>query len=165
MFDRIVTPRFVKDIDELRTWQMDIRQVLSDNAIKDMLAEEDSKFLTAVNSALVGADQTVPTSGVIQHETIFGGITRDTLQEAFKIMPKTPSHLEVNTVLVNNVTIREIMKFGRDEIGGDLSQELLTNGFSEANFMNAKFIITIKRDLVADDRMYFFADPRIIGKS
>ena len=41
MFDRIVTPRFVKDIDELRTWQMDIRQVLSDNAIKDMLAEED----------------------------------------------------------------------------------------------------------------------------
>ena len=165
MFDRIVTPRFVKDIDELRTWQMDIRQVLSDNAIKDMLAEEDSKFLTAVNSALVGADQTVPTSGVIQHETIFGGITRDTLQEAFKIMPKTPSHLEVNTVLVNNVTIREIMKFGRDEIGGDLSQELLTNGFSEANFMNAKFIITIKRDLVADDRMYFFADPRFIGKS
>ena len=165
MFDRIVTPRFVKDIDELRTWQMDIRQVLSDNAIKDMLAEEDSKFLTAVNSALVGADQTVPTSGVIQHETIFGGISRDTLQEAFKIMPKTPSHLEVNTVLVNNVTIREIMKFGRDEIGGDLSQDLLTNGFSEANFMNAKFIITIKRDLVADDRMYFFADPRFIGKS
>jgi len=165
MFDRIVTPRFVKDIDELRTWQMDIRQVLSDNAIKDMLAEEDSKFLTAVNTALVGADQTVPTSGVIQHETVFGGITRDTLQEAFKIMPKTPSHLEVNTVLVNNVTIREIMKFGRDEVGGDLSQDLLTNGFSEANFMNAKFIITIKRDLVADDRMYFFADPRFIGKS
>jgi hypothetical protein len=165
MFDRIVTPRFVKDIDELRTWQMDIRQVLSDNAIKDMLAEEDSKFLTAVNSALVGADQTVPTSGVVQWETVFGGITRDTLQESFKIMPKTPSHLEVNTVLVNNVTIREIMKFGRDEVGGDLSQDLLTNGFSEANFMNAKFIITIKRDLVADDRMYFFADPRFIGKS
>lgn len=57
MFDRIVTPRFVKDIDELRTWQMDIRQVLSDNAIKDMLAEEDSKFLTAVNTALVNPDR------------------------------------------------------------------------------------------------------------
>ena len=33
MFDRIVTQRFVKDIDELRTRQMVIRQVLSDNAI------------------------------------------------------------------------------------------------------------------------------------
>src|SRR6185369_549976 len=45
-FDRIVTPRFTKDVDELRTWVMDIRQVLSDNAIKDMLAEEDGKFIT-----------------------------------------------------------------------------------------------------------------------
>ena len=48
MFDRIVTPRFTKDVDELRTWIMDIRQVLSDNSIKDMLAVEDSKFLRAV---------------------------------------------------------------------------------------------------------------------
>jgi len=164
-FDRIVTPRFVKDIEELRTWQMDIRQVLSDNAIKDILAEEDSKFLTAVNTALLGADTVVPASGVIQWETIFGGITRDTVQEAFKIMPKTPSHLEVNTVLVNNVTIREIMKWGRDEIGGDYSQDLLKNGWSEIDFMNAKWIISIKRDLIPDDTMFFFADPRFIGKS
>lgn len=165
MFDRIVTPRFVKDIEELRTWKMDIRQVLSDNAIKDMLAEEDSKFLTAVNTALVGADTIVPTSGVIQWETIFGGISRDTVQEAFKIMPKTPSHLEVNTVLINNVTIRELLKWGFDEIGGEFSQDLLKNGWSEIDFMGAKWIITIKRDLVPDDTMYFFGDPRFIGKS
>jgi len=164
-FDRIITPRFVKDIEELRTWQMDIRQVLSDNAIKDMLAEEDSKFLTAVNTALIGPDVVVPTSGVIQWETIFGGITRDTVQEAFKIMPKTPSHLEVNTVLINNVTIREIMKWGRDEIGGDFSQDLLKNGWSEMEFMRAKWIISIKRDLIPDDTMFFFGDPRFIGKS
>jgi hypothetical protein len=29
LFDRIVTPRFTKDVDELRTYVMDIRQVLS----------------------------------------------------------------------------------------------------------------------------------------
>jgi len=165
MFDRIVTPRFVKDIEELRTWKMDIRQVLSDNAIKDMLAEEDSKFLTAVNTALVGADVIVPTSGVIQWETIFGGMSRDTVMEAFKIMPKTPSHLEVNTVLINNVTIREILKWGFDEIGGDFSQDLLKSGWSEIDFMGAKWIITIKRDLVPDDSLYFFGDPRFVGKS
>ena len=165
MFDRIVTPRFVKDIEELRTWQMDIRQVLSDNAIKDMLAEEDAKFLTAVNTALVGADTVVPTSGVVQWETIFGGISRDTMEEAFKIMPKTPSHLEVNTVLVNNVTIREIMKWGWDEAGGERSGDFLSKGWSEGEFMRAKWIITIKRDLVPDDTMFFFGDPRFIGKS
>lgn len=165
MFDRIVTPRFVKDIDELRTWQMDIRQVLSDNAIKDMLAEEDSKFLAAVNTAMVGANQIVPTSGVIQWETIWGGISRDTVQEALKIMPKTPSHLEVNTVLINNVTIREILKWGFDEAGGDLSGDMLKSGWSEIDLMGCKWIVTIKRDLVPDDTMYFFGDPRFIGKS
>lgn len=164
-FDRIVTPRFVKDIDELRTWQMDIRQVLSDNAIKDMLAEEDTKFLTAVNTALIGANQIVPTSGVIQWETIWGGMSRDTIQEALKIMPKTPSHLEVNTVLINNVTIREILKWGYDEAGGDLSGDMLKNGWSEIDLMGCKWVITIKRDLVPDDTMYLFGDPRFIGKS
>ena len=166
MFDRIVTPRFIKDIDELRTWQMDIRQVLSDNAIKDMLAEEDSKFLTAVNTALVGANQIVPASGVIQWETIFGGISRDTVQEALKIMPKTPSHLEVSTVLVNNVTIREILKWGYDEAGGDLSGSMLKNGWAEIDgLMGVKWTVTIKRDLVPDDTFYMFGDPRFIGKS
>ena len=29
--DRVLSPRFVKDVDELRTYHMDIRQVLSDN--------------------------------------------------------------------------------------------------------------------------------------
>lgn len=165
MFDRIVTPRFVKDIDELRSWKMDIRQVLSDNSVKDMLAEEDSKFLTAVNTALVGPDLPVPTSGVVQWETIFGGITKSSLQEAFKIMPKTPSHFEVNTVLVNNVTVREIMKWGYDEWGGDKGQDLALNGWTLNRFMNADWIVTIKRDLVPDDSIYMFADPRAIGKS
>ena len=59
-FDRIGSPRFTKDVDELRTWYMDIRQVLSDNAIKDMLAEEDSKFLLAVDAAIGAAGSTVP---------------------------------------------------------------------------------------------------------
>lgn len=167
-FNRIVTPKFVKDIDELRTWQMDIRQVLSDNAIKDILAEEDSKFLQAVDVALnvsAGPGTVVATSGVVQYEEIHGGISRDTVQEALKIMPKTPSHLEANTVLINNVTIREILKWGRDEVGGDLSEEFLKKGWSEIEMMNVKWIITIKRDLVPDDSMYMFGDPRFIGKS
>jgi hypothetical protein len=164
-FCRIVTPRFTKDVDQLRTYVMDIRQVMSDNAIKDMLAEEDGKFTTAVNTALVGADTIVPASGVAQWQTIPGGITRDTLQDAFKVMPKTPWHLEVHTVLINNVTIREIFKWGRDEMGGDFAQDIVKNGWSEQEFMNARWIVTIKRDLVPDDTIFMFADPKFIGKA
>ena len=165
MFDRIVTPRFTKDIVQLRTWQMDIRQVLSDNAIKDMLAEEDSKFIAAVNTALVALDTVVPTSGVAQWQTVVGGITRSSLQDAFKIMPSTPFHLEAHTVLINNVSIREVMKWGRDEMGGDYAQDLVKSGWSEQTFMGVRWIITIKRDLVPDDTIYMFSHPKFIGKS
>lgn len=166
MFDRIVTPRFVKDVDELRTWVMDIRQVLSDNSIKDMLAEEDSKFLSAVNACMIGPDTPVPYNGnVVQWETIDGGITRETLQDMRKIMPRGPSHLEAHTALINNVTIKEVEKFGRDEMGGDFSQDVIKNGWAEANFMSMRWLITIKRDLVHDDSIYMFADPKFIGKN
>jgi hypothetical protein len=165
MFDRIVTPRFTKDVDELRTWIMDIRQVLSDNAIKDMLAEEDGKFLTAVNTALVGPGYVVPTSGVVQWEQIAGGITRDTLWDSFKIMPNTPSNLEVHTVLLNHITIKEICKFARNEMGGDLAQDIMKNGWTLQEFMGKTWIITIKKSLVPTNTLYFFADPKFIGKS
>jgi hypothetical protein len=165
MLDRIVTPRFTKDVDELRTWIMDIRQVLSDNAIKDMLAEEDGKFITAVDSALVAAGTTLPTSGTVQFEQIAGGITRDTLWDSFKIMPNTPFNLEVHTVLCNNITIKEVAKFGRNEMGGDLSVDIMKNGWSEQEFMGVRWIITIKKDLVNTNHMYHFSDPKFIGKN
>lgn len=165
MFDRIVTPRFTKDVDELRTWIMDIRQVLSDNAIKDMLAEEDGKFIRACNTAMVGAGLVVPTSGVVQHEVISGGITRDTLWDAMKIMPNTPSNLEVHTILINHITIKEICKFGRNEMGGDLSQDIMRNGWTQTEFMGKTWIITIKKGLVPTNTMYMFSDPKFIGKS
>lgn len=165
MMDRIVTTRFTKDVDELRTWIMDIRQVLSDNAIKDMLAEEDGKFITAVNTAMVAAGSTVPTSGVVQWEQFGGGITRDGLWDMMKTMPNTPSNLEVHTILVNHITIKDVCKFGRTEMGGDISQDIMRNGWSEQEFMGARWIITIKKDLVPTSSFFHFADPKFIGKN
>lgn len=164
MFDRIVTPKFTKDVDELRSWNMDIRQVLSDNAIKDVLAEEDGKFIGTVNTVLVAAGAVVPDTGSVQWRQIAGGITRDSLAEGMKTLAMTPSHLNTATVLVNNVTIWDIVKFGYDEIGGNLSEELLQNGFAERTFLNARWIITIKRDLVPDSSIYLFAEPKFMGK-
>ena len=164
MFDRVMTPRFTKDIDELRTYDMDIRQILSDNAIKDMLAEEDGKFILTVNSLLGAAGSTVAETGTIQHRNISGGVTRDNVAQAMKVLPQTPSHLNAATVLINNVTIWDVVKWGRDEVGGDLAQELLTRGFAEREIMGVRFIVTIKRDLVPDGTIYMFAEPKFLGK-
>ena len=160
-----MTERFQKDVEQLRTYTMDIRQVLSDNAIKDMLAEEDGKFLRAVNTAIVGPGITVPTSGTVQYEVITGGITRDTLWDSLKVMPNTPSNLEVHCVLLNNITIKEVGKFSRNEMGGDLSQDIMKQGWSAQEFMGVKWVITIKKGLVATNTFYHFADPKFIGKS
>jgi hypothetical protein len=130
-----------------------------------MLAEEDGKFIRAVNSALVGAGLVVPTSGTVQHEVISGGITRDTLWDSLKIMPNTTSNLEVHCVLLNNITIKEVAKFTRNEMGGDVSAEIMRNGWTLKEFMGIQWIITIKKGLVPTNTMYHFADPKFIGKS
>ena len=165
MFDRIVSPRAVKDVDELRTYVIDIRQVLSDNMIKDMLAEEDLKFINTMNTAVGPLNANNTLSGVPQNVTISGGITRDTVVDALKVMPQTPSNFEVETCLVNHITIKELMKWGRDEMGGDFSQDIVKNGWSETNFLNCRWIVTIKRNLVPNDVMYMFASPKFIGKN
>jgi hypothetical protein len=164
MFDRIVTPRFTKDVDELRTYHMDIRQVLSDNAIKDMLAEEDGKAIAVIDSLLVGQDVVLPLTGVAQWQTIEGGVTRDNFAESLKVLPSTPMHLEAATVLINNITAKDFMKWGRDEVGGDLAQEILQKGFGERSIMGVRVLVTIKTDLVETNSMYQFAEPTKLGK-
>lgn len=165
-FDRIVTPRFVKDVDELRTWVMDIRQVLSDNSLKDMQAEEDTKFINSANALMLGPDVPMPYNGnVAAWQTVEGGVTRESVLDALKIMPSGPAHLESQTILINNITIKEVMKWGRDEMGGDFSQDLLKNGWAEIEFMKNRWLITIKRDLVPDDSIFMFCDPQWLGKN
>jgi hypothetical protein len=166
MFERILSPRFMTDVDDLRTWVMDIRQVLSDNAVKDMLAEEDSKFIAAINIVLGGAANTVlVTSGIAQWTQIPGGITRESTCDMIKVMPQTLSHLEVETVLTNNVTIKEVMKWGRDEMGGDMAQDIIRNGWAEETFLGKRWLITIKRNLVPDNTMFCFGPPKFCGRA
>ena len=71
MFQRIMSPRFVKDVNELRTYDQDIRQILSDNALKDMQAEEDGKFIATVDTILLGPGMTVPDTGVVPFSSQF----------------------------------------------------------------------------------------------
>lgn len=163
-FERMLTPRFTKDVAELRTYIMDIRQVISDNSIKDMLAEKDGKFLQAVNTGLVGANQTVPASGSVQWREINDGITRDSLADSLKVMPDTPFHLEVHTCLANVITNKDLLKIARDEFGGDKAQDVMINGWTSDQLMGKRWLFTIKKSLVPTGTVYQFADPKYIGK-
>jgi len=163
-FDRIMTPKFIKYVGELRTTDIDIRQILADNSALDMDEELDSKFIGVID-AIVGAENsTVAVTGAVQNRHIATTWSRDSIFEMLKILPKTPTRAETATVLVNNITIKDIAKFGRDEFGGDIAQEVMINGFAERTFGGARFLVTIKQDLVADNVAYLFTEPKFIGK-
>lgn len=164
LFSRILSPWFAADVDELRTHVMDIRQVLSDNSTKDMLAEEDACLFQMVNTILGAPDTPQVFSGVNQWQTMPGAISRNSLWDAMKIMTTTDGHLMPSRAVINSTSIMELCKIGRDEMGGDMSEELFKNGWTQANFMGLEWLITIKRHLVPDNSLFLFADPKFLGK-
>ena len=165
-FDRITTPRFTKDIDELRTYRdIDIRQVLSDNALKDLSEEKDGKFLQAAGTVVGTQNTTVGSSGVIQNVGYASPIGRSAVANAKKVMTTTPSRLRPSCALINQTTAIEFEKWQRPEVGGDLSQDILQNGWAERTWFGTRFIVTIKRNLVPDNVIWWFAAPDYFGRN
>jgi hypothetical protein len=157
-FSRIATPMFNKDVAELHDYDLDIRQVISDNALKDLQAEEDGKFIQTVNSILsndgMTADTAIPYgpdgANIVLWKTLSGGLTRENVVEAKKLMMAANARLRPQTALVNQKTALEFEKWTREEVGGDMAQGILVNGWAgEANKWCAlNWITTIKDNLV-----------------
>jgi hypothetical protein len=141
VFNPITTPEWTKDINELRTYRMDLRQVITDNGLKDIQTEEDGKFLTGVDT-LVGPVAAGGNPGVGA-----GGV-----QQNFEIVPVAGPHaylwnrpdyvkvlnilenqnLNNGVILMNRKTAKQFLTFDRSEIGGDLAQDL----FKPSNLNN-----------------------------
>jgi hypothetical protein len=173
-FSRIATPMFNKDVAELHDYDLDIRQVISDNALKDLQAEEDGKFIQTVNSILsndgMTADTAIPYgpdgANIVLWKTLSGGLTRENVVEAKKLMMAANARLRPQTALVNQKTALEFEKWTREEVGGDMAQGILVNGWAgEANKWCAlNWITTIKDNLVPDNSMFLFAAPEYLGR-
>lgn len=166
-FDRIVTPKFTQDKTVLRSYSMDIRQVITDNAVLDMDAEFDRKMLVACQTIVGAEGSTVPETGVVQNRLIADafGVTRESLFDMRKILPSTFAKLQTVTVLTNHITIEDVAKHGRDEVGGDLSQDIYQKGFQQKELVGINWVVTNKTELVEDDVFWLFPSPEFIGKS
>lgn len=171
-FARVLTPKFVKDIDELRTTRQDIRKIMTDNSIKDGLSEIDSKFIETVNSIVFdtnGSNEANNLTGKVQFMDFTDGLNRDTFVEAKKMLPRGNAQgkfrLRNYMCLMNDVTAQDWLKLDRTEVGGDLSQDMFKNGLTTDTFFGVKSIFTIKSDLVPDNYVYFFAAPEFLGKA
>ena len=169
---RIVTPKFTKDIDKLRTYNYPIRKMLTDNSIKDGMATHDRKFIETVNSIVSNteggvADAVQKQTGKVQWRDFPEGLNRRTFAEATKMLPagdENDKFIARNYVcLAHENTLRDILKLDRIEIGGDLAQDQWKNGLTGTTIMGIKTISTIKRSLVPEGYIYFFAEPSFLG--
>ena len=174
-FSRLMSPVFQKDIDKLRGYDYDIRQILLENSTKDLATEIDSKFLEKINSVLgvVNTVNTFNNIGLPSYISLSGGITRPNLVEAVKAfqrlrVPFGPTQPDGGAskgiMLMNNVTGADILKLERSEIGGDLAEKHFTSGVPNAEILGIKTIYTIKRELVPDGTVYFFSSEEFLGK-
>lgn len=179
VFNVITTPEFTKDINELRTYKMDLRRVITDNALRDIQTEEDTRFIEVINTVCGngwagagGAGTSAGYAGAAGHNQSYTVQTQNGKDIGRKDYIHSLSHLENNNLnngvfLMNRKTAKEFLKMDRSEAGGDLSQELFTSGLkalSEATVFGVRHLFTIKADLVPNNWVYHFAEPEFLGR-
>lgn len=174
-FSRITSPLFSKDIDKLRGYDYDIRQILLENSTKDLGTEVDTKFLTKATSVIGALNVNNALNGLSlpQNVSFNGGITRQNMADAFKVIqrlrvpfgPSQPDGQQSKGVmLLNTVTAMDLVKFERSEAGGDLSQQMWVDGLPSKTLFGVKPVYTIKRDLVPDGVIWLFSSEEFLGK-
>lgn len=169
-FARVLTRKMTKDIDELRTYDYDIRKILTDNSIKDGLAKIDEKFIETVNSIVFNADaagKENKVTGKVQWVDFKYGLNRETWTEASKMLPRPNKEGKFVTrnyiALMNDVTARDILKLDRNATGGDLAQKNWIEGLTTDTIEGIKLVTTIKSTIVPENYVYFFAEPSFLG--
>ena len=174
-FSRLMSPVFQKDIDKLRGYDYDIRQILLENSTKDLATEVDSKGLEKINSILGVRDtaNTFTGTGLPSYISLSGGINRANFVEAVKAFqrlrvpfgPLQPDGSGSKGIaLMNNVTAADFLKLERSEVGGDEAQRAYLEGTPPPAILGIKSILTIKRELVPDGTVYFFSSEEFLGK-
>lgn len=172
-FARLMTRRYQKDIDQLRTWRMDLRKVIVDNALKDAEAMLDSKFLELCLSIVQDTSDGNPgaqvETGKVQWLGLTGGLDKDNWIEASKMLPKGNASdeyvLRNYIALMNDVTAQDWLKLGVEDIGDENVSKNYREGLTQAAPYGVRTIFTTKRSLVPDNRVWFFPKPEFLGKA
>jgi hypothetical protein len=158
--------KFYKNVDKLRTYtKIDVRQVVADQQVRDLSDAEDAMLFRTARTCAGTLDTVNSFSGVIQWATIYDGVTRESVQDALKLLPRTPSRLQTKTAVMNVNTGREWLKWHRDEVGGDMAQDWLQTGKFATEHGGVTWVGTIKDDIVPDGRLHHFGPDDYMGKA
>jgi len=164
-FHQIKTPRYTKNINELRTYRHDLRKSIVEKALNDIQIREDGSLIKVVNR-IVGSEGGQGASGYQQNFVLNGGISRSTFAEMKKKLGKL--RLNNGVFLMNTTTAIEFEKMQHDEWGGPEAQEVwrkgLVGAINDGVISGVRHIFTIKDELVPDNVVYCFTEPAFLGR-
>ena len=164
-FNTIKTPKKRKSKFLLMNYRNDIRNILTDLDIKEILEHEDRRFFSTIDSWLVAAGTSITSAGsVALWQNVAGGLTPETWVDMMQIMPKAHARFVPATVVMNMVRAEEFFSWNADEVGDEVKKDVLANGWTLKKVDGRNIIVTIKRDIVGDNDVYMFAEPDKLGK-
>lgn len=162
----ITSEEITKNVNELRTYKADIRQIVNDNVLRDMHTAEDVAFISEV-LRIVGSSVDIRASGVTvenQNINMLNPIVRKTYKRAKSFLPDR--RIPNGVWLMNQRTAQEFLGWDRNEFGGDKAQELVLDGLSaleKFTMVGVPHIATIKNDLVLNGEVFQFAPKDFLG--
>jgi len=157
-FGKTESQRFRKSKFELMTYQNDIRKILADNAVKDMADQEDTKFITTVDSILAASP-----SQVIAAPSFNAAAFKSSFQNLVS------RRLPVGKILMTKATFYEALDLPATSVGDSVASGHYTDGIEkETQLWGIPVITTIKGDILKaqggkSHAFYTFAPENFLG--
>lgn len=162
----VTTEEATKNVNQLRTYKTDVRQIVNDNMLRDIHTQEDTSFITTVDRIVGSAVALGSATAETQNVSGMGNVTRTTLKRAQSFL--TDRRLPIGVFLVNQRTANELLGFDRSAVGGDLAQDMFKRGLTALErfeVFGTPYIATIKNDLVTNGVMYQFTTKDFLGNA
>lgn len=159
-FGKTESQRFTKNKFELMTYQNDIRKILSDNSVKDMADQEDTKFLDTVNAVIALALST--------QRTLAASFNSSAFKLGFQglVNRRQP----IGKMLMAKSTYYEAIDLPATSVGNDVASRHYDTGIeTEEKLWGIPVVSTIKREIVDDvsggtrRSVYVFAPQNYLG--
>ena len=164
-FGKVESQHFTKSKFELLTYQNDIRKILTDNSVKDMAEQEDTKFLELCNAmpSLAGGQGTGNYLGDVVRASYGAGTIKTAVQ-------KLLSHkIPCGKILMSKSMYMEALDFDTTDVGNDIKSRHYDEGVeSEDKLFGFPVVTAIREDLLVNAAgthrsIYFFAPQEYLG--
>ncbi|RLI86681.1 MAG: hypothetical protein DRP01_03685 [Archaeoglobales archaeon] len=152
-FGKVESQRFNKSKFELMSYQNDIRKILSDNSVKDMANEEDTRFLQTCIAIATGAQHLTPGTG---------GVDATNFTSLFQA--HVARQVPIGKLVMTKELYYEALKLPATSVGDPVASRHYDDGIeTEEKLWGIPVITTIKNDIISNKDVWLFSPENYLG--